>query len=150
MYKDKDKQKEANRAANKRYRESKGITPKVSRERGITLPDGGCPDAPVIPGIVLPDTPIEPAAGTSNNLVEHCVKRAKQGEPIRDGDPAWPYTRHLTPPEFIAWCKLHRPLWLTSIKPGDAGYLKGTCKVCCQDTGSETITKCLACCSKVA
>ena len=35
MYKDKDKQREANRQANKRYRD-KGITEKVSRKQGIT------------------------------------------------------------------------------------------------------------------
>ena len=37
MYKDTDKQKEANRLANKRYRDKlQGITQKVSREQGIT------------------------------------------------------------------------------------------------------------------
>jgi hypothetical protein len=39
MYKDQDKQKEANRLANKRYRERKGITQKVSRDEGITQPE---------------------------------------------------------------------------------------------------------------
>ena len=37
MYKDKDKQKQANRLANKRYRDKvQGITEKVSRKQGIT------------------------------------------------------------------------------------------------------------------
>ena len=57
---------------------------------------------------------------TMNHTVEQCKRRAASGKPWRIGDPVWPYTRHLTPIAFIAWCRINKPSWLTSAKPGDA------------------------------
>ena len=59
---------------------------------------------------------------TANHTVEQCKRRAAAGKPWRKGDPAWPYTRHLTPIAFVAWCRLNKPSWLTSAKPGDEDY----------------------------
>ena len=67
-------------------------------------------------------TPDNPGHATPDNLIDQCVNRAAAGKPHRDGDPAWPYTRHLIPSDFAAWCKVHKPSWLTSAKPGDADY----------------------------
>ena len=57
---------------------------------------------------------------TANHTVEQCKRRAAAGKPWRPGDPAWPYTWHLTPIAFVAWCRLNKPSWLTSAKPGDS------------------------------
>jgi hypothetical protein len=66
----------------------------------------------------------EPVTVTAapNNLVGQCIERAKTKLPWRKGDPVWPYTRHLKPVQFVAWCRLHRPSWLTPAKPGDDDY----------------------------
>ena len=67
-------------------------------------------------------TPNNPEQATPNTSVEQCVRRAAKGKSYRKGDPVWPYTRHLNPVQFVAWCKVHRASWLTSAKPGDADY----------------------------
>ena len=92
MYKDKSKQKEANRQANKRYRE------KVSREQGIT--DEGITPVKVALDCVL---------ANRDHSVATCQARARQGLPWRNSDPIWPYTRHLTPAAYVAWFRTNKP-----------------------------------------
>ena len=62
--------------------------------------------------------------GVTDTGVDHsvawCQHRAMCGKPWRKGDPVHPYTRHLTPIAFVAWCRLNKPSWLTSAKPGDS------------------------------
>ena len=56
------------------------------------------------------------------NIVAECVLRALSKKSWRQGDPVWPYTRHMTPAVFVAWCKEHKPSWLALAKPGDDDY----------------------------
>ena len=71
-----------------------------------------------------PDNPGQPTPDkdTLNHSVEQCKRRAAAGKPWRPGDPVWPYTRHLTPVAFVAWCRLNKPSWLTHANPGDEDY----------------------------
>ena len=83
-------------------------------ERQKVTPDGNG-NAPDVTVTRSPDV-------TMNHTVEQCKRRAAAGKPWRPGDPVWPYTRHLTPIAFVAWCRLNKPSWLTSAKPGDEDY----------------------------
>ena len=64
--------------------------------------------------------------GVTDTGVDHsvawCQHRAMCGKPWLKGDPVHPYTRHLTPIAYLAWCKQNKPSWLTSAKPGDEDY----------------------------
>ena len=91
MYKNKDKQREANRIASQRRRD-KGMTQAGYDAKGMT------------------------------HSIAECMQRARLGQSWREGDPVWPYTRHLNPMEHLAWCRKYRPSWLTVSKPGDADY----------------------------
>ena len=84
------------------------------RARQKVTPDGN--------GNALDVTVTDSPDVTMNHTVEQCKRRAAAGKPWRPGDPAWPYTRHLTPIAFVAWCRLNKPSWLTSAKPGDKDY----------------------------
>ncbi len=86
MYKDKDKQRDANKQAMKRYRLAEerrtGITQKVSREQGITQ------TSPVIPkgvtqGVTPPMTPVldEPlTSNTTERTAQGNIRVSKPGD----------------------------------------------------------------------
>ena len=84
--------------------------------------------------------------------VAECQARAKQGKPPRTDDPAWPYTRHLTPAAFVRWCREHRPQWLTAARPGDAGHpdAPGICRTCGAETPTSAVVRCYTCVFEVA
>ena len=91
------------------------VTSVTLKEEPVTVTDK--PDVTLTP-------PCSDRSGqpTRDNLVRICLARAKQGKPWRQGDPVWPYTRHLTPIESIAWCRQYKPSWLTAARPGDEDY----------------------------
>ena len=46
---------------------------------------------------------------TVEDIIEQCKRRAAKGLPWREGDPIWPYTRHLTPAAYVAWFRTNKP-----------------------------------------
>ena len=46
---------------------------------------------------------------TVEDIIGQCKRRAAKGLLWREGDPIWPYTRHLTPAAYVAWFRTNKP-----------------------------------------